>query len=186
LRLKANQSSTVAVQVKPPVGASAGEYPIDIRVSSGQALADARLVVNLTGTYDLDVGTPNGLLSLEANPGKQANFSIYVKNTGSAVNNQISFMSFKPENWKVAFSPEKVALLQPGELEQVEVTITPYEDALVGDYSINVKVDGERVSKNAEFRVTVKASAAWSWIGIAVIAAVVSGLTFLFRKMGRR
>jgi uncharacterized membrane protein len=186
LRLKANQSSTVAVQVKPPAQALTGEYPIDIRVSSGAARADARLVVHLTGTYDLDVGTPNGLLSLDANPGKQANLSIYVKNSGSAVNNQISFMSFKPENWKIAFSPEKIASLKPGELKQVEITITPYEDALVGDYSINVKVDGERVSKNNEFRVTVKASAAWSWIGIAVIAAVVGGLTFLFRKLGRR
>ncbi len=186
LRLKANQSSTVAVQVKPPPLAPAGEYPIDIRVSSGQAQADGRLVVNLTGTYDLEVGTPSGLLSLEANPGKPANLSIYVKNTGSAVHNQIGFVSFKPENWKVEFSPENIASLQPGELKQVEVIITPYDDALVGDYSINVKVDGERISKNAEFRVTVKASAAWSWIGIAVIAAVVGGLTVLFRKLGRR
>jgi len=134
----------------------------------------------------LDVGTPSGLLSLDANPGKPANLSIYVKNTGSAVNNQISFMSFKPENWKIEFSPENIASLQPGELKQVEITITPYEDALVGDYSVNIKVDGERISENTELRVTVKASAAWSWIGIAVIAAVVSGLTVLFRRLGRR
>ena len=95
-------------------------------------------------------------------------------------------MSFKPENWKIEFKPEKIPSLKPDELQQVEVNITPYEDALVGDYSVSVKVDGERASKTSEFRVTVKASAAWSWIGIAVIVVVIAGLTFLFRRLGRR
>jgi uncharacterized membrane protein len=186
LRLKANQSSTVAVQVKPALNSPAGEYPVNIRVTSGDAAAAGQLMVILTGTYELDMGTPNGLLSLDARQGKPANLSFYVKNTGSAINNDISFMSFKPENWKIEFKPEKIPALKPEELQQVEVNITPYEDALVGDYSVSVKVDGERASKTSEFRVTVKASAAWSWIGIAVIVVVIGGLTFLFRRLGRR
>jgi uncharacterized membrane protein len=64
--------------------------------------------------------------------------------------------------------------------------VTPYEDALVGDYSIGVKIDGEKASKTLEFRVGVKASAAWGWIGIAIIVAVIAGLLGLFRKLGRR
>lgn len=186
LRLKANQSSTVAVQVKPAPDAQAGQYPVNVRVTSGDAAAEGQLNIILTGTYDLEVGTPNGLLSLDARQGKPANMSFYVKNTGSAINSDISFMSFKPENWKIAFKPEKIPALKPDELQQVEVNITPYEDALVGDYSVSVKVDGERASKTSEFRVTVKASAAWSWIGIAVIVVVIAGLTFLFRRLGRR
>jgi uncharacterized membrane protein len=186
LRLKANQSSTVAVQVKPALNAQAGEFPVNIRVTSGDATAEGQLMVILTGTYELDVGTPNGLLSLDARQGKPANLSFYVKNTGSATNSDISFMSFKPENWNIEFKPEKIPALKPDELQQVEVNITPYEDALVGDYSVSVKVDGERASKTSEFRVTVKASAAWSWIGIAVIVVVIAGLTFLFRRLGRR
>jgi len=75
LRLKANQSSTVAVQVKPALNAQAGEYPVNIRVTSGDAAAEGQLMVILTGTYDLDVGTPNGLLSLDARQGKPANLS---------------------------------------------------------------------------------------------------------------
>jgi uncharacterized membrane protein len=57
---------------------------------------------------------------------------------------------------------------------------------LVGDYSVNVKVDGEKDSKNMEFRVTVKASAAWGWIGIGIIVLVIGGLIGLFRSLGRR
>jgi uncharacterized membrane protein len=186
LRIKSKQSSTVAVEVKPETGAQAGEYPINVRVSSGDANAEAKLTVILTGTYGLEVGTASGLLSLDARAGKPANVSFYVKNTGSAVNQDIKFMTFKPENWKVEFKPEKIDAIEPGDLKQVEMTITPYEDALVGDYSVGVKVDGEKASKTIEFRTTVKASAAWGWIGIGIIVVVIIGLFGLFRWLGRR
>lgn len=186
LRIKAGQSQTVAVQVKPPPHAAAGQYPIQFRVSSGDAVAKADLAVVLTGTYALDAGTPNGLLSLDVRQGKSANLSIYVKNTGTAANHDIHFGSFKPENWKVAFQPESIDVLEPGDVQQVEVTITPNDDALVGDYSVSADVQGEKASKNLEFRVTVKASAAWGWVGIGIIAAVIAGLAGLFRWLGRR
>ncbi len=186
LRIKSKQSTSVAVEVKPAMDAKAGEYPFDVKVSSGDANAEAKLTVILTGTYGLEVGTASGLLSLDARAGRPANVSFYVKNTGSAANQDIKFMTFKPENWKVEFKPEKIDAIEPGDLKQVEMTITPYEDALVGDYSVGIKVDGEKASKTMEFRTTVKASAAWGWIGIGIIVVVIAGLFGLFRWLGRR
>ncbi|MGD2187608.1 MAG: NEW3 domain-containing protein [Desulfobacterales bacterium] len=186
LRIKSKQNTSVAVEVKPAMGAQAGQYPINVRVSSADANAEAELMVILTGTYGLEVGTASGLLSLDARRGRPANMSFYVKNTGSAKNNDIKFMTFKPENWKVEFQPEKIGAIEPGDLKQVEVIITPYEDALVGDYSVGVSVEGERASKNIEFRTTVKASAVWGWIGIGIIVVVIGGLFGLFRWLGRR
>jgi uncharacterized membrane protein len=186
LRIKAKQSSTVAVEVKPASGSKPGEYPLNVKVSSGDASAEAKLTVILTGTYGLEVGTPSGLLSLDARAGRPANVSFYVKNTGTAANQDIKFMSFKPENWKIEFKPEKIDAIEPGDLKQVEMTITPYDDALVGDYSVGVNVEGEKASKTIEFRTTVKASAAWGWIGIGIIVVVIAGLFGLFRWLGRR
>lgn len=186
LRLKANENKSVDVEVKPPLNAPTGKHPINIRVRSGNAKAEATLTVILTGTYGLEVGTPSGLLSLDAKPGRPANVSFYIKNTGTAVNNDIKFMSFKPENWKVEFTPEQIDRIEPGDLKQVEMTITPYEDALVGDYSISVNVQGEKANKNLEFRTTVKASAAWGWVGIGIIVVVIAGLFGIFRWLGRR
>jgi uncharacterized membrane protein len=186
LRIKSKQSTSVAVEVKPAMGTQAGEYPFNVKVSSGDASAEAKLTVILTGTYGLEVGTPSGLLSLEARGGRPANMSFYVKNTGSAVNQDIKFMTFKPENWKVEFKPEKIDAIEPGDLKQVEVIITPYEDALIGDYSVGVNVEGEKANKTIEFRTTVKASAAWGWIGIGIIVVVIAGLFGLFRWLGRR
>jgi uncharacterized membrane protein len=186
LRIKSKQSTSVAVEVKPAMGAEAGEFSINVRVSSGDANGEAKLTVILTGTYGLEIGTPSGLLSLQARGGRPANMSFYVKNTGSATNHDIKFMSFKPENWKVEFKPEKIDAIEAGELKQVEVIITPYEDALVGDYSVGVTVEGEKAAKTIEFRTTVKASAAWGWIGIGIIVVVIGGLFGLFRWLGRR
>jgi uncharacterized membrane protein len=186
LRIKSKQSTSVAVEVKPAMGAAAGEYPINVRVSSSGANAEANLTVILTGTYGLEVGTTSGLLSLEARGGRPANMSFYVKNTGSATNHDIKFMTFKPENWKVEFKPEKIEAIEAGSLKQVELIITPYEDALVGDYSVGVNVEGEKAAKTIEFRTTVKASAAWGWIGIGIIVVVIGGLFGLFRWLGRR
>ena len=186
LRLKAGDSRSVAVEVKPPRYAEAGEYPISVTVSSGNRRAEAKLTVVLTGTYKLDVGTTTGLLSLSTQRGKSANISLYVKNTGTAPNHDISFISFKPENWKVKFDPEKIDALKPGDIEQVEVTITPAEEALVGDYSVGLKVKGEKATDDVELRVTVKASTLWGWIGIGIILFVIAGLSVLFIYLGRR
>jgi uncharacterized membrane protein len=186
LQIKANQSRNVSVEVKPPVSAQAGEYPMTMRASAAGKQAQLDLNVALTGTYKLDAGTPSGRLSLDAKPGKPANVSIFVKNTGSAVNHDIKFMTFKPENWRLELKPETIADLAPNAVQQVEVTIVPYEDALVGDYSVGIEVQGEKASKTLEFRTTVEASTAWAWIGIVIIAGVIGGLTELFRKFGRR
>ncbi len=186
LRLEKNGSKSMAVEVKPNRLAEAGEYPVTVRVGSADAKAEAKLTVILTGTYKLEAGTPTGILSLEAQRGKPANMSFYVRNKGSATNRDIKFVSIKPENWKVEFEPEKIDALKPDELKQVEITITPADEALVGDYSVGINVDGEKDQKTMEMRVTVKASTAWGWIGIGIIVGVIVGLGGLFTWLGRR
>lgn len=187
LRIRGGSSQSVAVEVTPSKDATAGTYPVTVWISSGEKKAEVKLSVVLTGIYKLDAGTPSGILSLEAFTGKPAIMSLFVKNTGSAVNRNITCSSFKPENWKVDFKPEKIDALDPGQMKQVEVTITPGAQALVGDYSVGLSADGEKgSSKTVEMRVSVRTSTAWGWIGIAIIVAVIGGLGGLFIKLGRR
>jgi len=186
-RIKGGSSQTVAVEVTPPKDAQSGSFPLLVSIASGEKKQDVKLTVVLTGIYKLDAGTPTGLLSLEALAGKPANMSLFVKNTGSAVNKNISFSSFKPENWKVEFKPEKIEALESGAMKQVEVIITSAGQALVGDYSVGLSVDGEKgSSKTVEIRVSVKTSAAWGWVGIIIIVLVIAGLGGLFLWLGRR
>jgi len=187
LRIRGSGNQTVAVSVTPPKDTTAGEYPVLVRITSGEAKAEAKLMVVLTGIYKLDAATPSGILSVEAVTGKPTTVSLLVKNTGSAVNRNVNLSSFKPENWKVEFKPEKLEALEPGQLKQVEATVTPAATALVGDYSVGLMVDGERSSsKTVEMRVTVKAPTAWGWIGVGLIAVVIGGMGGLFAWLGRR
>lgn len=186
LRLKGDQSQTMAVEVKPHPLAKPGEYPILVKVNSPEAKGEATLTVVLTGTYKLNAGTANGLLSMNTVRGKEGNLSFYVQNNGSATLNNVRFLSFKPENWKVKFNPERIDALGPEELKQVEVSITPTDQALVGDYSVGLTADAGKVSKAIEMRITVRASTAWGWIGIGIIVLVMAGLVALFIRLGRR
>jgi uncharacterized membrane protein len=186
LRLKDGESKSLNVEVTPDRYSKAGEYPIPVTISAGESRAEAELKVIVTGTYKLDAGTPTGLLSLTTKKGKPGNISIYVQNTGSATIHNIEFLSIKPENWKVDFEPEKIKSLESGKLKQVEVSIVPAQEALVGDYAVGLNIRGEKSSNDLELRVTVKASAAWGWIGIGIIILVIVGLFGLFVSLGRR
>jgi len=186
IRMKKLATQNVSVEVNPDPRVKAGEYPVKVMVTADGAKSEADLNVVITGTYEIMAGTANDVLSLETQRGKEANISIYVRNTGSASNQNISFVSFKPENWKVEFKPEKLEVVEPGDLKQIEVIIKPSDEALVGDYSVTLGVQGEKVNKNIELRVTVKASMISAWIGIAIIVLVIAGLSVLFVKLGRR
>lgn len=186
LQINANSSKTVEMEVTPPYNAQAGEYDFKVEVASPKAKAEKDLKVVLTGTYGLKVGTPSGLLSVVTERGQKATVTLLVKNTGSAAQREVKFNAFKPENWKVEFKPEKLENLEPGAVKQTEVTITPADQALVGDYSVSIQTEGEKANQDTEFRVTIRAASAWGWIGVAIIAVVIAGLAVTFRVLGRR
>ena len=188
LKVEANLSKSVDVEVKPAPGSAVGKYPITVyaKLSRKEMEAKRELTVELTGTYRLELRTVKGLLSLTGRGGQESNLSIYVVNTGTAALSGIKFDSFKPENWKVTFKPERLESVAPGKMEQVEVIITPHKDALVGDYSVQVSARAERGQDDLELRVTVKPSTAWAWVGVGIIIAVIAGLSALFKVFGRR
>lgn len=185
-QLRARQSRKLVVEVKPPRDAPTGEYPVAVRISSGTAAVELPLLIIITGSYDLSVDTASGSLSVGAIRGKPATITLFIKNTGTAPQSYIGLFSYNPENWEVAFDPPRIDGLPPGQTQEVRLTIVPYERALVGDYSVEIRANGDRVSKPVEFRITVSASAAFGWIGIAIIILVIAGLVAVFRWVGRR
>jgi uncharacterized membrane protein len=186
LQINANSSKTVEMQATPPYNAKAGEYEFRAEAGSPKGRAEKDLKVIITGTYSIKAGTPTGLLSLVAEKGKKAGTALVIQNKGSAPQSGISLQAFKPENWEVKFEPEKIKNLEPGAFKQVEMSITPAPQALVGDYSVAVQAQGEKASSDVELRVTVKASSTWGWVGAGLIIAVILGLAVAFKVLGRR
>jgi NPCBM-associated, NEW3 domain of alpha-galactosidase/ABC transporter len=95
LRIRGSASQTVALEVKPPRDAQAGEYPLRFRASTERGQAETPLRVVLTGIYKLDAATPGGRLSADAIIGTPTTTTLLVKNTGSAVNRNIKLLGVR-------------------------------------------------------------------------------------------
>ncbi len=188
LKIDGNLSRSVDVEVTPPPDAKVGKYTIKVfaKLSKEDFEASRELTVELTGTYRIRCGTVGDLLSVTAHPGEEVTVSMYVQNRGTAPQTNVTFTSFEPEKWKVEFDPERIDTIDPGDTKQVKVKITPAADAIVGDYSVAININGEKADDELELRVTVKASTMWAWVGVGVIIGVIVLLSVMFRILGRR
>lgn len=181
-----NSTTNISIEVKPPYNAKAGTYKIPVVASNRSTSAAVELEVVITGTYELDLTTPSGILSTKITAGNEKRIELELINTGSSELNNIIFRSTKPKNWDVVFKPDTVTRLKAGEKAQVFATIKAYEKAIPGDYAATITAQTSEVSSKAAFRVAVKTPLLWGWIGILIVIAIVGAIFYLFRKYGRR
>ena len=78
------------------------------------------------------------------------------------------------------------ATFQPNGASEVDVSITPSERAIAGDYMVTVRASGKDVSEQAQFRVGVQTSTVWGAVGLGVIVAAVLVLGLGIMRYGRR
>ncbi|MBI2873558.1 MAG: alpha-galactosidase [Firmicutes bacterium] len=181
-----NSTQSLDVEVRVPRGAAAGSFKIPVRAASGSATAEIELQIELIGTYALNVTTPSGLMSAQATAGRESSVTISVANTGSAPLTDVSLTASAPPNWTVTFAPDKVDALAPGETKQVQAVLKPSSKAIAGDYVVSVWAQGRETSDDAEFRVAVRTSTLWGFIGVGLVLLVIAGVSRVFKVYGRR
>lgn len=181
-----NSTETISIEVDPPSMVEAKTYKIPVEAVTASTSADLILEVVITGSYELNLTTPTGLLSTKATAGDERKVELLIKNTGSAELKDVTLSASKPAKWEVSFDPEKVTSVQPGQSAKVLATIVADQKAIPGDYVINMQAKTPEADSKAAFRVSVKTPMLWGWLGILIIAGVVVGVLYLFRKYGRR
>jgi uncharacterized membrane protein len=134
----------------------------------------------------VELTTPTGVLSTSVTAGDSKTLDLTVKNTGSARLIDLEMNSSPPPNWEVTFEPSKITSLEPGQSTTVKATIKADKKAIAGDYVTGISVKSPEASSEAQFRVTVKTSVLWGWLGVLIIAAVIGFVYYLFRTYGRR
>ena len=82
--------------------------------------------------------------------------------------------------------PKKIDVLPPGKSAQVFATIKADKDAIAGDYVTSMEARTPEKTSKAEFRVSLKTSMLWGWVGILIILVALGSVYYLFRKYGRR
>ncbi|KAA4287790.1 hypothetical protein F3D15_05395, partial [Bacteroides ovatus] len=145
----------------------------------GTTSAELELEVVVTGSYQMELTTPRGLLSTDVTAGDIKKIELEVRNTGSSLLKDIQLSANKPADWEVTFEPSKIDALKAGETSTVMAT-------LPGDYVTTIMAKTPEVNADAQFRVAVKTPMIWGWVGVLIIIASIGVVYYLFRKYGRR
>jgi uncharacterized membrane protein len=185
-QVEPNATSNISIDIAPPANVTAGTYNIPVQAVTKSTSASLTLQVVITGTYGLELTTPEGLLSTTVTAGETKKIDLVVENTGSAALMGIRLSDAKPNGWEVSYAPSEVTSLQAGERAQVVATLKAAKKAIPGDYIVRMTVRTAEANASAEFRVTVRTSAVWGWLGILIIVAALGSVYLLFRKYGRR
>ncbi len=181
-----NATSNITVEINPPDQIKAGTYTIPVMATTSSTSAKLDLEVVITGSYNMELTTPTGRLSTDITAGDEEKVELVVKNTGSSPLTDISLSASTPVNWEVEFDPKTVEKIEPGETASVKATIRADKKAIAGDYVTTLRANTPEASSEASFRVSVKTSMLWGWIGLLIILIALGSVFRLFRKYGRR
>jgi uncharacterized membrane protein len=144
-------------------------------------------VAEVTGQPELNVTAPDGRLSGQAYAGDETSVKLIVENTGSAPARNVKLSASPPSGWSVTFAPEQIAEVASGQQIEVTANIQPNEQAIAGDYMVNLTAQPETgPSKAADFRITVLTSTLWGIVGVALIAVAVAVVGLAVLRFGRR
>jgi len=186
VEMGANTTKDITIEINPPVQIEAGTYKIPVMARTNATTANVELEVVITGSFNMELTTPTGLLSTEITAGDEKHLDLVVKNTGSSILNGINFSATAPSNWTVVFEPKKIENLQPGKEGQVSATIKADKRAIPGDYVTNLEARTPETTSKALFRISVETPMLWGWIGVLIIIIALGSVYYLFGKYGRR
>ena len=179
-------TDTLTVTVTPPSTVPAGQYPISVAVAAGSQTAQAKLEADVTGSPALTLSTPNQVLNAQVTAGGSGTISLIVTNSGAVPLSNVSLTATPPSGWTVSYSPSTIASMQPGDAKTITATIHPSSDALTGDYDVTMTASSGSASQSLDIRTTVQTSPLWGFVGLVLIAVVLVGLGWVFRRYGRR
>lgn len=179
-------NDTLSVSASPPSSVAAGAYPIQITVAGGGQTATANLEADVTGSPSVSLSTPNQVLNAQVTAGSTGTVSLVVTNTGSTPLQNVVVTASAPSGWTTTFAPTSTATLASNAAATVTATIKPASDALSGDYDITFTVTAGTATATVDIRTTVQTSPLWGFIGLGLIALVIIGLGWVFRRYGRR
>ena len=185
-QIEANASQNITIEITPAANTETGTYKIPVRAVTKSTSAELALEVAITGTFQMELTTPQGLLSSDITAGDTKRIDLEIVNSGSSMLKDIQLTSRKPSDWEVSFEPSKVESLKAGAIANVTAILKASSKALPGDYVVTIDAKTPEVNANAQFRIAVKTPLIWGWMGALVIVVTIGGVYFLFRKYGRR
>ncbi|MDQ3880478.1 MAG: NEW3 domain-containing protein [Chloroflexota bacterium] len=179
---------SLTAEAVPPADVAAGTYSVvvDAVAGGGAQAAEVELGVEVTGRVALDLTTPDQRLNTTASAGGVQDFQVTLVNSGTAPLTNVALSGSGPTDWTVEFEPATIDTIPPGATTNATAHITPSSDAIAGDYVVTLRANTEGATPSLDIRVTVETPPIAGIIGLLLIAAVIGGLAWIFRRYGRR
>ena len=184
--IEAGQSKDIKIKVTPPRDVKAGTYPVLVKVAAEGATAEQRVALQISGQGRLSLSAKDGRLSGEATAGKASEYTLVVSNDGTAPLEDVEISGSVPTNWKAEYNPKSIPSVAPNEKKEVQVSVTPSDKTIAGDYVASFRANAKGESSNADFRITVTTSTLWGIVGIGIIAVALLVLLGAVARFGRR
>ncbi len=182
----ARGTQRLEVTATPNATATSGTYPVAVTTVADEYQADIQLGVEISGTVEMDVTTPDERLNTTANAGSTRDFEVLVVNNGSSPLNDVSMVGTGPSEWEITFEPDALAQIAPGDTASATAHITPSGNAVAGDYQIHLSAQTEDANESIDVRVTVETAPIWGIVGIGLVVLTLAGMVWIFRRYGRR
>ena len=186
VEIEPGQSKDITIEIKPPYNVKAGKYTIPVMDTTGSSSAQLELEADISGTYGIELTTPEGRLSEKITAGRRKKIDLVVRNSGSTDLSSVRMSANNPRGWEATFSPDTIPFIAAGETAQVKAEIKAYGKAIPGDYVVNLTAQTPEVKSDASFRMSVRTPLLWGWLGILIIFGAIGTVYWLFRKYGRR
>lgn len=186
MQVEAGSTAQITVDATAPAGVESGQYPVSVQASSPDTEVQADMIVEIVGSFSLELGTPDQRLSTEVSSDGSTDIILVVTNSGTAPISNVELSATAPSSWDVTFAEQVVPQLAAGESANVTATVTPSDQAIAGDYVITFRADSAEANSTVDIRTTVNPSAIWGFVGVALIVLVLVGLAWVFRRFGRR
>ena len=186
--VESGASQGLTVDVTTPDQVEAGEYTVSVSAVSADETLSQDLTVKITGTYGLALSTPDGRLSFDAHANQESDVTLTVANTGNVDLENVSVNCSAPSGWTVTYELEDnmIESIPAGSTTEVIAHVKPSSDAITGDYAATFTAKTDEASDSAEVRISVKTQTIWGFVAIVIILGVAGGLSYVFKKYGRR
>ncbi len=181
-----NAPQSITIDIKAPDRVEAGKYKIPVSASNSSSTSNLDLEVVITGSWNMELTTPTGLLSTQITAGETKQLELMITNTGSSELADIKPEFTAPANWAITFEPKKLDKLPSGSSTRFYATVKADKKAIPGDYVLNLEAKTPEVTSRISFRVSVETPLLWGWVGILIILGALGSVYYLFRKYGRR
>ena len=188
-QVNAGSSTGITVTADPPPNVAAGTYPITVTATAGERSIGGQLQVEITGSFSMDLTTPDGRLNANGPSGGTISRTLLIRNTGTGPLTDVSLSQTLPADWKVTYDPAgPIAVIAPEESVTVTALLTPANNAIAGDYVVTFRATGAGSSTidSTDIRVTIETPLNWLVVGGGLIVLVLVGLGWVFQRYGRR